>query len=166
MKKWFVVVVSVLLVLLLVSNIYLLVQMGRLNRAINSEEPTASSNYDAVGDLAGTWKRSGFYEGQYLLINPDGTFFRVQRVSLDDGTDYIANCYKGYIDGNTLIYEGVYNYSAYTQPGVPSNENKYSDVNDLSFFDFSSFSTITRYGNDAIQENWGVMGVFDYTRQK
>lgn len=183
MKKWFMIAVSALLALLLISNIYLLAQVGALKKAPAPGGQTSIAQ-SVAGDLVGTWNvAAGYADGKaYLTIKPDGSFEKVSWETDKDGNDYISCYYTGYVDGNNLIYTGNYIFFAriYDSGSVIDSEGnviqggqtidyseRYSNVNELPLEEYSLVTTITRHGNDVLTENgqkYGIEGT--YTRQR
>ena len=159
MKKWLG-FISALLALLVVSNIFLLFRLNEIKRAIAPGESSAFKK-----EYVGTWEYSygvSSGDGEELVIKPDGSFEKTVWRSYGDENLYIDVCYVGYLEGDSMIYTGAY---APTREDY-AQEKHFTDVSDLTYQDYSMFTTIVRYGRDAIEERTYNDRATQYTRQK
>ncbi len=155
MKKWYMIVVSVLLVLLLASNFYLLTKINKLEKAIT---PGGTPSQEDVADnkLVGTWASSiDTHLRDELIIKPDGTFEKIRWVDELADYEWISAYYIGRLDGTTLIYTGKF----------MTMSPDHTRTDGIPLRDYSEFATLTLIGNDALKETGLNNFVTQYTRQ-
>ena len=141
MKKTFMIFVSVALALLVASNIFLVLQVSKLTGSRSNTTGYISPEKDSIELLEGKWK-SGYDRDNYLYFYEDGSFEKVER---DSGI--ILGYGKGYLDGYTMIY--THSYYLYDSDMT----TEYTDTSQLPLKEYSFFTTITVYGDNAISEN-------------
>ena len=142
------------------SNIFLLFRLNEIKRAIAPGESSAFKK-----EYVGTWENGSEYrfsDKEELVIKPDGSFEKTVWERDADGNLYIYVCYVGYLEGDSMIYTGGY---AATREDEEQGKH-YTDIGDLTYQDYSMFTTIVRYGKDAIEERTYNNVVTQYTRAK